>query len=102
MWEELDKVNEKDNYVRCPNCDNVMVLRDGKNGKFFGCQNYPNCTGTRNYSEGRNKEYYKPEDLFDISRGDKGKCNRCGQYPAYGSLSSLGLCPSCQEKFDEE
>ena len=41
-------------------------------------------------------------DLYDISHGDNGKCNRCGQYSGYSSLSALRLCPGCQEKFDRE
>lgn len=27
----------------CPICGGTLVLRDGKYGWFYGCQNYPNC-----------------------------------------------------------
>ena len=27
----------------CPRCGGMLVERDGKYGKFFGCSNYPNC-----------------------------------------------------------
>lgn len=33
---------------RCPLCDGPMVLRSGRNGDFWGCMKYPDCTGTRN------------------------------------------------------
>ena len=33
----------------CPKCGAVMVLRNGKRGKFYGCPNFPKCTGTRDY-----------------------------------------------------
>lgn len=32
----------------CPECGNKLVLKDGKHGKFYGCQNYPKCQFTRN------------------------------------------------------
>jgi predicted RNA-binding Zn-ribbon protein involved in translation (DUF1610 family) len=31
---------------RCPRCGSKLVLRDGKYGKFYGCNNYPNCRYT--------------------------------------------------------
>lgn len=31
---------------RCPRCGGQLVLRDGKYGRFYGCQNYPNCRYT--------------------------------------------------------
>lgn len=36
----------------CPNCGDMMVLRDGSNGKFWGCSKYHStgCDGTRNYN----------------------------------------------------
>lgn len=30
----------------CPSCNNKLVLRNGKNGQFYGCSNYPNCRYT--------------------------------------------------------
>jgi hypothetical protein len=40
----------------CPDCNSRMTLRNGKNGKFWGCVQYPRCTGVRNEdgSVGRN------------------------------------------------
>ncbi|MEK6765781.1 MAG: topoisomerase DNA-binding C4 zinc finger domain-containing protein [Planctomycetota bacterium] len=33
----------------CPACNSVMVLRNGKYGKFYGCSKYPYCKGTRKH-----------------------------------------------------
>lgn len=34
----------------CPNCGDMMVLRSGSNGKFWGCSNYQKgCKGTRSH-----------------------------------------------------
>lgn len=31
---------------RCPKCGGRLVRRNGKNGPFYGCSNYPNCKYT--------------------------------------------------------
>lgn len=32
---------------KCPDCGNSMVLRNSKNGVFYGCSTFPKCTGIR-------------------------------------------------------
>lgn len=32
---------------QCPDCNSLMVSRNGKYGEFLGCTNYPDCRGTR-------------------------------------------------------
>ena len=32
----------------CPNCNVQLLIRNGKNGKFYGCPNYPKCNYTKN------------------------------------------------------
>ncbi|WP_214703292.1 MULTISPECIES: topoisomerase DNA-binding C4 zinc finger domain-containing protein [unclassified Exiguobacterium] len=32
--------------IVCPSCRGYLVLRDGKNGKFYGCLNFPLCKHT--------------------------------------------------------
>ena len=33
----------------CPYCKGELVLRNGKNGKFYGCKNYPKCRYTMSF-----------------------------------------------------
>lgn len=33
----------------CPKCDGELKLRNGRNGKFYGCTNYPRCRFTMPY-----------------------------------------------------
>lgn len=33
----------------CPKCKSMMVLRNGRRGKFYGCSRYPICTSTVSY-----------------------------------------------------
>lgn len=36
------------NLKRCPRCGQVMKLRNGRYGSFWGCGGYPNCRYTEN------------------------------------------------------
>jgi ssDNA-binding Zn-finger/Zn-ribbon topoisomerase 1 len=38
----------KPENVTCPLCDGPMTPRMSAHGKFWGCQDYPRCRGTRN------------------------------------------------------
>ena len=42
--ENLDEMERKN---LCPYCKTELVLRNGKNGEFYGCKNYPKCRFTR-------------------------------------------------------
>ena len=35
----------------CPYCKGELVLRIGKNGKFYGCKNYPKCRYTMSFEK---------------------------------------------------
>lgn len=34
--------------IKCEKCGAFMVIKDGKNGKFLACPNYPRCKNTKN------------------------------------------------------
>ena len=38
--------NQIDNNI-CPRCGGKLILRNGKYGNFYGCENYPNCKFTK-------------------------------------------------------
>lgn len=42
-----NNIVELDN-TKCPKCGGDLVTRNGKNGEFLGCSNYPKCKYTRN------------------------------------------------------
>jgi hypothetical protein len=33
---------------KCPNCGGILTMRNGRFGKFIGCNQYPKCRYTRN------------------------------------------------------
>jgi ssDNA-binding Zn-finger/Zn-ribbon topoisomerase 1 len=38
---------------RCRECGSLLVKRNGKNGLFWGCSEYPECSATYNDLDGR-------------------------------------------------
>ena len=50
VYEELGKlILEKPNAARiCPRCGEMLVQRNGKYGRFWGCSGYPGCKYTHN------------------------------------------------------
>ena len=47
------KKSSKKSSVKCPRCGAVMFLRNGKNGAFWGCSNYPECKMTADDKNGK-------------------------------------------------
>ena len=47
------KKSSKKSNVKCPRCGALMFLRNGKNGAFWGCSNYPECKMTANDNNGK-------------------------------------------------
>lgn len=33
----------------CPDCGGRLILKNGRNGKFYGCENYPKCRHTEDF-----------------------------------------------------
>ncbi len=33
--------------IRCPLCDNAMIIKLGRTGKFYSCSKFPSCLGAR-------------------------------------------------------
>ena len=42
------KVKDKKTGEKCPVCGGDLVYKDGRNGRFIGCSNFPDCTYTAN------------------------------------------------------
>ena len=48
------KFHEPAESYKCPRCETgILVRRNGRNGIFWGCSNYPNCTMTCNDNGGK-------------------------------------------------
>jgi len=59
----------KPENVKCPDCDGPMVSRKSVHGVFWGCKDYPRCTGTRDNQGMSKKERTEQRDGVDDSNG---------------------------------
>jgi DNA topoisomerase-1 len=97
----------------CPECGSKLSIRLGRNGRFVGCTNYPECKYTRNLKddgpvappevvEGRTCP--KCESDLVIKTGRYGKFIGCSGYPTCKHIEPLekpedtGVdCPECKK-----
>lgn len=53
-FSNMEKKKAEETGEVCPNCNNPLVIRTGRFGKFTACSNYPNC------------KYVKKEEIVEI------------------------------------
>jgi len=98
---------------KCPDCASQLSIRLGRNGRFIGCTNYPECKYTRNLNgdsettepelvEGRSCP--KCNSPLVIKTGRYGKFIGCSGYPSCRHIEPLekpedtGVsCPECKK-----
>ena len=90
----------------CPTCGKEMIVKLARNGKFYSCANYPDCTGARTM-EGNELEGPKETgELCPLCGEKKGKSGggklviRQGKFGAFISCSRYPKCKFIKE--DEE
>lgn len=99
---------------KCPECGSPLSIRLGRNGRFIGCTNYPECSYTRNLNEDASKSSEpevvegrvcpKCEAPLVIKTGRYGKFIGCSAYPKCKHIEPLekpvdtGVeCPQCKK-----
>lgn len=80
---EKPKVEETDKS--CPKCDKPMVLREGKNGKFYACTGYPDCKHTEQFIDEKDK-------TMDCDKCGKPMILKKGQYGHFYSCTGYPTC----------
>ncbi len=121
--DKLDKVTtlgDADPQHKCPKCNDGMVIKLSKNGKFLSCKKYPECDGARMID---GTELAGPRDTGEacpkctkanlVERdGRFGRFIACGSYPkckfikkddtgALGNHTGVP-CPMCKKGFMSE
>ena len=98
---------------KCPECGGQLAIRLGRRGRFIGCNNYPECSYTRNVNSEEEEKHQEliagrkcPQcgsDLL-IRHGKYGKFIGCSGYPDCTYIEPLekpedtGVpCPSCKQ-----
>lgn len=98
---------------KCPECGSPLSIRLGRNGRFIGCTNYPECAYTRNLND--DGETVEPEVVegrscpecespLVLKTGRYGKFIGCSAYPKCKHIEPLekpqdtGVeCPQCKK-----
>jgi DNA topoisomerase I len=85
--------------LTCPQCNNRLHIRMGKNGQFLGCSNYPECTYTRNYTRDEKGVIHPVEPASDQT-SDR-ICDKCGKpmlikEGKYGTFYACSGYPDCK------
>ncbi|MBE8955408.1 MAG: DNA topoisomerase III [Quinella sp. 2Q5] len=53
---------DAEGIFKCPNCGSALVQRNGRNGVFWGCSNFPRCRTTFDDKDGK-PDKYNPADF---------------------------------------
>ena len=99
---------------KCPECSSPLSIRLGRNGRFIGCTNYPECSYTRNLN-GDTETPAEPEVLegrtcpdcdspLIFKTGRYGKFIGCSAYPKCKHIEPIEKpldteieCPQCKK-----
>lgn len=98
---------------KCPECGKQLSIRLGRNGRFIGCTDYPECSYTRNLNEDaaaaepevvEGRSCPKCESNLIIRTGRYGKFIGCSSYPDCKHMEPLEkpkdtqvVCPDCKK-----
>ena len=105
-FKNMEKKAPEETGELCPNCNNPLVIKQSKYGKFIACSNYPECKYIKT-----NEEKKEVVEIMDCPHCEgkivekltrKGKIfYGCNNYPKCKTASwdkPIGrLCPSCQD-----
>ncbi|MBU1037190.1 type I DNA topoisomerase [Patescibacteria group bacterium] len=104
------QLTEETTDQTCEKCNNPMIIKLGRFGKFLACSNYPDCKNTKPLNS--NGEIEKPETTDQtcekcgkpmvIKNGRYGKFLGCSGYPDCKNIKNIvdttGVkCPECQK-----
>lgn len=97
------------NEVPCPLCSTPMVTRWSKDGKFFGCANYPECKGTLPVGADGNPIQLTKEDIqcpkctapMVVRMSSRGAFLGCSEFPKCRGTRALESSKSAEEKTAE-
>ncbi len=116
-----DVVNEESDEI-CEKCDNKMVIKLGRFGKFLSCSNYPECKNARPLKEDgtageppedsdavkdlkkkfKDKKCDKCSEDMEVKTGRFGPFLGCSKYPECKNIQPIVVfsgvkCPKCSE-----
>ena len=95
------KVKDKILDEKCPKCGHALAIKHGRNGKFIGCTNFPDCDFTKSIVKTTGVECpkcHKGEIVEKVSKKGK-RFYACNNYPdcdyALWDPPTGEKCPEC-------
>lgn len=85
----------------CDKCGSPMVIKYGRNGRFFACSAYPDCKNTKPLEaevEKTDKVCPNCGSPMEIRRGRFGRFMACANYPSCKTTMSISTGVKCPEK----
>jgi DNA topoisomerase-1 len=109
FMKDLQEVEANLEKIICEKCGGELELKIGRFGKYFACNNYPECKNIKSLKEiagGSNEPEYTGEECPKCGsktvyrEGKFGKFIGCEKYPDcdFTKVITLGMaCPKCNE-----
>ena len=90
------KIEDTPTDLVCEKCQNPMVIKWGKNGRFLACSNYPECKNTMNFTQDKEGKIKNVE-----AKTTDTKCNKCGKTMVvkegrFGQFLACSGYPECK------
>jgi len=87
---------------KCPDCDQELFIKVGKNGHFLACSGYPECSYSRDYLRDE-KGHIESIEIPEDEASDK-TCEKCGlpmviKQGRYGKFLACSGYPECKNTY---
>ncbi len=99
---EIKKDLQEETEVSCEICGRPMVIKWGRNGRFYACSGFPACKNTKPIEEVEPREVEEKCERcgspMQIKRGRYGEFLACTNYPECKNTKALGTGVTCPEE----
>ncbi len=98
---EIKKELQEETDMKCDVCGRPMVIRWGRNGRFYACTGYPECKNTKPLEEPEEKVTDEVCEVCGspmvVKRGRFGEFLACSNYPECKHTRPISTGVSCPE-----
>ncbi len=99
---EIKKELQEETEIQCDVCGKPMIIRWGRNGRFYACSGYPECKNTKPLEEPEVKDIEevceKCGSKMVVKRGRFGEFLACSNYPECKNTKPISTGVKCPEE----